>query len=252
MNFNPLSPSNVSPPWVLFSLFQLKKGNRFWAFKTMGRSSYRLTISDRMPFGVMLGTGSGNGFGIMPNWRQYALLTCWQDLQEAESFFSTSALAQSLQDRSEETWSVLMQPVTSKGAWEGKNPFSPLAAPLQADEAVVVLTRATINIQRLPEFWNNVPRVSPTTDNAPGLLFKTGLGELPLVQQATISVWKDQQSINNFAYKMQEHKQVVLKTHQRNWYNEELFARFRPVQSWGTVGGENPLPKLATGYQDAG
>ena len=205
MNFSQLSPFTVSPPWVLFSLFQLKKGNRFWAFKTMGLSSTKLTLSDHMPFAKMLGTGSGSGFGILPNWQQYALLTCWQDAQQATSFFNTSALAKSLLRRSEESWSVLMQPVTSKGNWEGNNPFLPHAAPLQEDEAVVALTRATINFKRLPEFWKHVPKVSPTTEHAPGLLFKTGIGELPLIQQATISVWKDAASINNFAYKMQRY-----------------------------------------------
>ncbi|AHM61821.1 spheroidene monooxygenase [Flammeovirgaceae bacterium 311] len=228
---------------MLFSLFQLKEGNKFWAFKTMGTASRQLTTNERMPFGLMLGTGGGRGF-LLPNWRQYALLTSWQRAEDALNFMKVSLLAQGLQQRSKEAWSVLMQPVVSKGAWGGNNPFTPLADPLQPHEPVAVLTRASIRLPRLVEFLRHVPTVSHTTDTAPGLLLKAGIGELPIVQQATFSVWKDTRSVDNFAYKMREHKEVVAKTRQRNWYSEELFARFRPVQSWGTVGGKNPLENL--------
>jgi heme-degrading monooxygenase HmoA len=240
MTFSSHHPFSVSPPWVLFSLFQLREGNKFWAFKTMGTYAKQLTTSERMPFGLMLGTGGGRGF-LLPNLRQYALLTCWQRAEDARNFMNVSLLAQGLQQRSEEVWSVLMQPVVSKGAWAGNNPFTPLADPLQAHEPVAVLTRAAIRLPRLLEFLKHVPPVSQTTDTAPGLLVKTGIGELPIVQQATFSLWKDTQSVDNFAYKMREHREVVAKTRQRNWYSEELFARFRPMQSWGTLEGKNPL-----------
>ena len=248
MIFSAPTVFSTSPPRVLFSLFQLKKGNRFWAFKTMGRSGTQLSLSDRMPFGLMLGTGGGRGF-LMPNFSQYALLTSWQKAEDAKSFMKTSLLAQGLSQRSEEVWSVLMQPVVSKGSWGGNNPFTPLAAPFGAHEPVVVLTRATIRLKRVVDFLKHVPAVSRSTDAAPGLIIKTGIGELPIVQQATLSVWQDQQSVDNFAYKMQEHKQVVSRTRQRDWYSEELFARFRPVESWGTVEGKNPLAQLRITHQ---
>ena len=243
MKFSTSTPFSVSPPWVLFSLFQLKAGNRFWAFKTRGRVKHHLSSSSFMPFGVMLGTGGGRGF-LLPNWQQYALLTCWNKAEDAINFMKTAPIAQEFQQRSQEAWSVLMQPVVSKGSWGGDNPFAPLAEPLLGNEPVVVLTRASIRLSRLPEFLSYVPRVSRTTDSAPGLLVKTGIGELPLIEQATLSVWQNQQSVDNFAYKMQEHKQVVAKTRQRDWYKEELFARFRPLQSWGTLNGRNPLAPL--------
>ena len=240
MQFLDRSPFTVSPPWALFSLFQIKEGSKFWAFKTMGLSSRQLTSSPQMPFGLMLGTGGGRGF-LLPNLKQYALLTCWHKAEDAKNFLTASSLARGLSQHSDEVWSVLMQPVVSKGIWGGKNPFLPLAKPLESYEPVVVITRASIRFQRMLEFWKYVPPVSQATDTAPGLLWKTGVGELPIVEQATISLWKDTQSVDNFAYKMREHKEVVTKTRQRNWYSEELFARFRPVQSWGTVGGKNPL-----------
>lgn len=244
MNFPTPSPKSASPPWVVFSLYQLQKGNRFWAFKTMGRSSSLLKASNNMSFGLMLGTGSGRGFGAFPNWKRYALLSSWHSQDEAEAFLAKNPLALQLQHRSKEALTVLMQPVVSKGSWAGDNPFSPLAAPLSPGEPVIALTRATIHLKRLPEFWKYVPKVSYATEYSPGLLLKTGIGEVPLVQQATVSIWQDQQSLDSFAYKMAEHRAVVGLTRQRNWYNEELFARFRPIKSWGTIDGSNPIPQL--------
>ncbi len=243
MNLNLHSAFTLSPPWVLFSLFQLKAGSAFWAFKTMGRASRQLPVSERMPFGLMLGTGGGRGF-LLPNWHQYALLTCWQHAEDARNFHNISPLAQALRQRSQEVWTILMQPVASKGLWSGNNPFTPHAEPLQRKEPVVVLTRATIRPSKIVDFLRHVPKVSRATDHAPGLLIKTGIGELPIVQQATFSLWKDQQSVDDFAYHMQEHKQVIARTRQRDWYSEEMFARFRPVQTWGTLEGKNPLSGL--------
>jgi hypothetical protein len=35
-----------------------------------------------------------------------------------------------------------------------------------------------------------------------------------------------------FAYKMQEHRNVIQKTRTRNWYSEEMFTRFRVLQTF--------------------
>lgn len=245
MSLDSHSPFTLSPPWVLFSIYRLRAGQAFWGFKTMGRSGRRLLPGERMPFGLMLGTGADRGF-LLPDWHRYAMLSCWHSAEDAKNFQHTSPLARDLHQHSQEAWSVLMQPVTSKGHWNGNNPFTPHAAPLQNDEPVAVLTRATIRPRKLLDFLRHVPKVSQATDLAPGLLIKTGIGELPIVQQATFSLWQNQQSVDNFAYRMQEHKQVVSRTRQRNWYSEELFARFRPLQSWGTLAGKDPLSNPST------
>lgn len=244
MKISNSSPVSTAAPWVLFSLYQLEQGNKLWALKTMGRSAEKLKKEKEMPFGLMLGTGSGNGFSMYPDWSRYALCSSWASPDAAQKFLATSLLAKRLAERSSEVWSVLMQPVVSRGAWGGRNPFTPQAAPLAPSEPVVALTRARIRFSRLPEFWKYVPGVSDATGRAPGLLAKTGIGQLPLVEQATLSVWENAAAIDEFAYKMQQHRQVVGLTRQRNWYSEELFARFRPVWINGSWSGSPLLPQL--------
>ena len=56
--------------------------------------------------------------------------------------------------------------------------------------------------------------------------FYKGIGELPFLAQATFSVWKNLDSVMNFAYKSKDHSDIIKKTRKRNWYSEDMFTRF--------------------------
>jgi hypothetical protein len=73
------------------------------------------------------------------------------------------------------------------------------------------------------------------------LLLAEGIGEWPLVQQATFSVWRDVADMMHFAYTSAHHRQAVADTRQKGWFSEELFARFRILRTEGSWGGGDPL-----------
>jgi hypothetical protein len=50
---------------------------------------------------------------------------------------------------------------------------------------------------------------------------------------ATFSLWKDFESVKQFAYKA-NNKEAIKKTREYEWYSEELFSRFQPYKSSGT------------------
>ena len=52
------------------------------------------------------------------------------------------------------------------------------------------------------------------------------MGELPLFEQATFSIWDSIDHIKKFAYKDDLHLNIVKKAKEQNWYKEDLFARF--------------------------
>ena len=56
------------------------------------------------------------------------------------------------------------------------------------------------------------------------------LVRLPFIQQATFSIWENIESVTDFAYKNKNHAEIVKKTRQRNWYKEDLFARFEIIR----------------------
>jgi hypothetical protein len=73
------------------------------------------------------------------------------------------------------------------------------------------------------------------------LIFAKGIGELPIVQQATFSLWRSKQEMTAYAYRDKHHTEVIKKTRELGWYKEELFAQFRPFRSEGTWNNINPL-----------
>jgi hypothetical protein len=93
----------------------------------------------------------------------------------------------------------------------------------------------------LTRFWSEVDFVSEALGGAKGLLCSIGFGEVPWIRQATFSIWQSQEDFEAFAYGNERHQHVVQRTRNEGWYAEELFARFRPVDSAGLWNGRNPL-----------
>jgi hypothetical protein len=193
----------------------------------MGSTPAHLRQVPGLLWGRML--GSGVDFGVTPNLRCYALLAEWQSADAAHAFFQTDPLLARWAARGWTWHTTWLEPVQAHGRWAGAEPFrpAPLVAPLQPDEPVAVLTRATIRWSRLWPFWRAVPAASRAVQHAPGLRFSVGLGELPLVRQATISLWDSGAQMLAYAYRAPAHQAVIKRTRAEGWYAEELFARFR-------------------------
>ncbi|MFC7668769.1 hypothetical protein ACFQT0_16385 [Hymenobacter humi] len=142
-------------------------------------------------------------------------------------------------------WTVELAPLKSQGLWDGKTPFDyPADAPTAAVGPVAVLTRASIRLRKTPRFWQYVEPTSAALAQAGGVRAAIGLGELPLVRQATFSVWESAQAMQQYAYRDVRHREVIQLTRSENWYAEELFARFQVLGSTGTLDGHNPLAGL--------
>jgi hypothetical protein len=220
---------------VTVTIFRFKGfKNRFWAFGQMGRRLFQKGLAEGLTFGKMLGTGGGNGFSIAPNFGVYAWLGVWNTEGAARDFFKQNAVYQSFTQHSVEHFTVYLQPTMAHGRWDGEEPFQ-VSAPFDADESVAVLTRATIKPSFLYRFWQYVPRTSRSIETAEGRLFSLGVGELPLIQQATFSLWSSGKQMMAYAYKSRYHAEVVKKTRELGWYSEELFARFKVLDTEGAV-----------------
>ena len=128
-----------------------------------------------------------------------------------------------------------MNPIHSHGKWDGLNPFKGTTIVQDKSKKIAIITRATLNYSRLLEFWKSVPRASKAIKNASGVIWFKGIGELPFIQQATFSIWENMDSVTDFAYKNKNHAEIVKKTRQRNWYKEDLFARFEIIEKKNKV-----------------
>ena len=239
MMFHPIVPTSARTSVTTFSLFRFPPRQQWWALSQMGLKSLLNPLPKGIIFGKMLGCGR-RGFSMLPDFSQYGLIAQWQNQSDAERFFSSKAL-QTYLAHTVESYTVQMVPLQSHGLWDGHNPFTPVEAPLHYHGPIVVLTRASIRLGKLLSFWRHVPHTQLAAQEAVGLKMAVGLGEIPLVQQATVSIWENVEAIKKFAYQSGFHKEVVKKTHQQHWYREELFARFIPIATAGSYLGKDPI-----------
>ncbi|MFN7115197.1 MAG: hypothetical protein ACK4TA_00265 [Saprospiraceae bacterium] len=238
---NYVVPDMAKKQLVTFTLFRFSGWrNRWWAFRQMGLSAQLLRGVAGLQFGKMLGSGGGKGFSVLPNLGVYGLLGVWEDENAARQFFTHHSFFQANLQHTQEYWTIFLNAYMAHGQWDGQSPFQ-LHDPPDENAPIAVLTRATIHTRRLWHFWQHVPRVSHSIEAHPGKLFSIGVGELPIVQQVTFSLWENAAAMKNYAYQSRVHSNVVKQTRRYNWYKEELFARFVPIATEGTWGGSNPL-----------
>jgi len=183
-------------------------------------------------FYKLMGTGKGEGFNPFPDWSVYCLLQVWDSKQDAEDFFSHPGIFQRYKSKASKVCTIFLNNIQSKGMWSGKNPFEPNKPNSEINE-IAIITRATIRTSKLRTFWSYVPTSQKQLLNNPGLIYTKGIGEVPLLNMATFSIWKDKESMMDFAYKQRHHQKAIKMTKQLDWYKEELFARFQIIKIEG-------------------
>lgn len=205
-----------------------------------------LYLNKNIHFYKLLGCGKNGTFDIHPDWQQWGILTVRQksdvDLkQSTNSKLYGKFIAKWFRVFNCEVFTVIMQPIEGFGRWDGKEIFGKLPKQTDYQNITAVLTRATIRFSRLKAFWKNVSGVANQMADSPGFITSVGIGEIPLIKQATFSVWETKDAMKQFSYRMQPHVDVIRKTRAENWYSEELFVRFIPLAAYGTLQGKNPL-----------
>ncbi len=228
-------------PITTISLFRYKSFlSRVWAFGMMQFAHPGLGKVKGLRFYKLMGSGKA-GFNPWPDWSAYALVQVWESPKDAETFFESNPLMGRYRSRVEETMTLYLKTAKVKGEWSGKNPFPKNENLDPNNNYLAVITRATIKTKFLLRFWKYVPNSQKGLMENKGLLYTKGIGEVPFRNMATFSIWKDQESLKEFAYRAAEHKEAISLTHSLKWYKEELFARFQPYKAVGTWQGIPPL-----------
>jgi len=131
---------------------------------------------------------------------------------------------------------LTVRPLSSRGRWDGNDPFVVRASD-DWSGPVVVLTRSTLRLRAARNFYRAVPPVAVELRRAAGCRLAFGIGEAPIVRQGTLSVWDSAAAVKAFAYDSPEHAAVIAATPVQNWYAEELFTRFALLDATGTIDG---------------
>jgi heme-degrading monooxygenase HmoA len=219
---------------TLMCLFEYKGFKNKWkALGRMGRPPISLSETNGLTFFKPLGTGSGNGFSIKPDFSTFGFVAVFNTEEQAKEFTASESVKQYKQTASNFSI-VFMKTIKSHGLWSQQNPFKS-SLELDKSRPLAVITRATIKPKLAYQFWKNVPAVSKSMDGYKELLYSKGIGEFPFLMQATFSVWSSADAMFNYAYSNPKHAEMVKKTRELNWYSEELFARFEPYKVEGNL-----------------
>lgn len=191
-------------------------------------------------FAKLMGTGSGATFTMRDSdLTHWAILTVWSDESGAEGF-DDHPRARAWQDVSTEHARVTMRPLVSRGSWSGLEPFA-VPDTKAGPGPIAAITRARIKPHLWWRFWSSVPPVALDLRSDPGVLFTLGIGEAPVGLQGTFSIWRDAAALSEFAYQRPAHAEVVARTHELQWYAEEMFTRFQVMDIRGRYDGRDVL-----------
>lgn len=228
---------------VSLSLFRFDGvSSRLWALAMMGAARFSLPRIKGLTFWKLCGSGTGEGFTPVPNTAVYAILCAWENAEVARCGIEAESLFKRYRARAAEDWTVFLNPISARGEWSRKAPFAP-----QSDSPhdpmglpIAALTRATVKPSVALKFWGQVPKISHVIGADPNVMFKIGIGEVPWFHQVTFSIWPDTDSMANFARRDGPHARAIKAVRDGNWFNEELYARFRVTDEVGSWDGKSP------------
>lgn len=225
---------------VSLSLFRFPGvGARLWVLGQMALARLPWSRPQTAEFWKLCGSGTGEGFTPRPNPEVWAILAVWPDPATARAGVGTAGVYRRWRARATEDWTVFLNPVSARGFWAGRAPFRAGEAAIKGPLAV--LTRASLRPSRAWRFWRRVPDISAMIGSDPNVLFKIGIGEVPLLHQVTFSIWPDAAAMAAFARGNTAHGRAIAAVRSENWFSEELYARFTLAGTTGTWGGGCPL-----------
>lgn len=218
-------------PFVTLHVWRVPRRAVPRALARIAVDRHRLRAMPGVRFAKLLGTGTGQGFGVTDaDLTRYAALVVW-DGPEAAGGFAGSPVARAWERLATSQVRIDLRPLGSRGRWSGAEPFGTPQG--TAEGTVLALTRARLRPRKAVTFWRAVPPVAAAVAGAPGLLARFGIGEAPIGWQGTVSVWRGTAELAEFAYRHPEHRAAIIRTPAEGWYAEDLFARFAVLEVMG-------------------
>jgi len=182
-----------------------------------------------LKFIKLLGTGSKDGFSVIPDFSSYVMITSWEDDDFRKKFIDENKLFQEIINKSSKRIEIKIDPYNYIGSWNGINPFKNKSS--YKEGKIIVLTRARVRLNKLINFLISTSSAAKSINSRKGAEYYKGVGELPIIEQATISILKSEQIMKDYAYSDKSHLKIIHKARKNQWYSEELFVRSNIISS---------------------
>jgi spheroidene monooxygenase len=217
-------------------LADVAAGSRLWGWSRIALGAWPLRQVPGLRLAMALGSGHEGGFGLRPSVSRQGLFVLFGSEAEADAFLQTSPIPKVYAARSREFLRLKLRATSSRGAWGGVEMAATVLAPTTGP--VAALTRASIRPGRARDFWAHSPASEHALQDAPGCLLAVGLGEAPILRQATFSLWENQAAMDAYA-RSGPHLQAIRAAAAGGWFSESMFVRFAPLQLQGRWRGRS-------------
>ncbi len=220
---------------LLLQLVRWRAGSAAWGLSRLVLGPRALGRAAGLRFARVLGSGRHGGFGLAPGFDRQGVAAFFADEDSARDFAVRSPALRARREHADDCLMLLCRASASRGSWGGHTlaVTAPAAAPGQP---IASLTRASIRLRHARAFWRHTPAAQAALDAAPGCRLAVGLGEAPLLRQATFSLWDDAASMEAFS-RRGAHRQASADASGRNWFSESMFVRLVPIAIEGTWHG---------------
>ncbi|MEK9812687.1 MAG: spheroidene monooxygenase [Bordetella sp.] len=242
---------------VVVILSRLRPSSVGWAVSRLVLSAFGPARWPGLVFQKVLGSGEQGGFGLRPGLDHQGLFTVFNTTDAAHQFLESAPQVKAYQDRSDEFFAAVLYPLSSRGQWSGFSlePSAPKDIPNNTkqispssqrvgsapqpgfEQTVASLTRASIRPFKARRFWAQSPDAEDDLRQARGCLLAVGLGEAPLLRQATFSLWENQAAMDAYA-RSGAHQRAIQAAYGQKFFSESMFVRFHPLRLEGQWRGE--------------
>jgi hypothetical protein len=205
-----------------------------WGLSRLALGARALGEVPGLRFARVLGSGRGGGFGLAPGLDHQGLICFFDDEVCARGFVAAAPTVRAYRDHARETLYALLRANSCRGSWSGSS--LAVTAGTRADMPLAALTRASIRLRHAAAFWQHAPATHAGIACAAGCRLAVGLGEAPLLRQATFSLWDDAQAMDAYA-RSDAHRAAIHGAYRQGWFSESLFVRFAPIEIRGVWHG---------------
>lgn len=235
----PATAPQASPPLlrddvVVLLLAVFRPDAYAWGWSRFVLGKQPLAGLSRLRFSKVLGSGFEGGFGLKPSIDRHGLFLVFDGEAAADAFLADSAVLQGYRRHTVELLTAKLRVTSTRGSWSGfqlgVSAEPPTSGPL------AVLTRASIRPGKAARFWPLAPASQTSLETAPGCRLAVGLGEAPVLRQATFSVWDSVPLMDAYA-RSGAHQTAIKTSYAGDFFSESMFTRFRPLRIEGVWKG---------------
>lgn len=213
---------------VVIVLAKLRPRHWYWGWN---RIAFGRWLSSNLPglkFIKTLGSGLNGGFGLVPSPSHQGMFCVFDSAESAQAFIDEAPLMHRYRSVSDELFTAVLRPYSVRGSWDGVS----LAPSAPVSGMIATLTRASIRPLAAASFWRHAPAAQRSLLDAPGCALAIGLGEAPLLRQATFSLWDDATAMDAYA-RTGAHLDAIRAAWKHQFFSESMFVRFAPLQLQG-------------------